>query len=203
MNKQYIRIGSIDITYHETGYGDQQLLFIHGNSLSSDIFIEQLHSPELQKKFKLYAIDMAGHGDSARSITPEKDYSIASQAKLIVDFCKVLRIKNPVIVGHSLGGNIVIEAIKTINPRFLLLVGAPPAENPMNQDMFLPNAAIPHFLTPELSEEDLLAISKALLAPNSNDGQFFLDIIKKSDPLTRTTVYQSLPVPNMRIRLRY
>ncbi len=188
MRKLHININGSKIRYTLSGNGQKTILFVHGNSLSSDIFIHQLESSDLQSHFKLIALDLLGYGSSARSNKPELEYSIPHQAQLIVQFCKQLNLSNMIVVGHSLGGNILIEAIKSLKIIDLVLVASPPAENPMNQNMFMPHPAIPLFFKDDLSEEDLETLIAGMLFYKEENISFLKDILKKSDPSTRSMV---------------
>ena len=86
------------ITALKAGNGKQDVLFIHGspgNAMRWDIYLKKVPDD-----YTFYSIDRMGFG-GRKDQQPdlEKDY------ELILDFAKLL--KNPIIVGHSLGGAIV------------------------------------------------------------------------------------------------
>lgn len=192
MQKKRISINGLSHSYFDVGSGKQWMLLIHGNSLSSDTFKFQLENEELKKQYRMLAFDMAGYGDSDRSSKPDDDYSIQGQAKRTAEFCNLLKVSNPLIVAHSLGGNIAIEVTRFLpEVSRLILVSAPPAEKPMNQAMFNAHLAIPLFFTPELSDEQQEQLSKIIVA--SDEGIAFIKaILDQSDPNTRTSVYKSI-----------
>jgi len=54
------------------------------------------------------AIDLGGHGESGRG---RKDGTTASFGEEVVAVVKKLDLKRVVLIGHSMGGDIVAEAI--------------------------------------------------------------------------------------------
>ncbi len=193
MEKQQVRVNGVELAYARAGVGAQNLLFIHGNSLSADTFEWQMGSEQLCKSLNMYALDMAGYGDSSYAKDPASTYSVKTQAELVVAFCTRLNLTRLLVVGHSLGGNIAIEVAKQLeDTRMLVLIGAPPAEKPMSQDAFLPHPAVPLFFTPDLTEQQMEQLAKAIVAPGADHSAFFTSLFKKSDPLTRLTIKQSI-----------
>jgi len=69
--------------HKKEGTGPLTFLFIHGNSSSSNSFIQQLNS-DLSKDYTLHAVDIPGHGNSPKS--PHLDtYSLPGYAKSILE----------------------------------------------------------------------------------------------------------------------
>ncbi len=185
MKKTRLTYHQKEIAYYKQGSGSREILFVHGNSLSSDTFLNQLNSEKFRKHFTMYALDLCGYGDSSRSKLPEADYSIRSQARLIVHFCKSLNIEKPILIGHSLGGNISIEALRELSLKALILVSSCPAQKPLNPEMFLSHPIIPLFFKPEINDREITEMSRALVSSSAIDIDFILQQIKKSDPNTR------------------
>jgi len=195
LEKKRIIVNGLDIAYYECGNGDVPLLMIHGNSLSADIFIKQLNSELLNDEFKIWAIDLAGCGDSGRSNHPEIDYTIPGQAHLVNQFCQKFKINKPLLVGHSLGGNILIECMQQgLVASYLLLIGSLPAPSPFNMAMFKENAAAPLFFTPHLTPDQIQIMAVALLGDKGTTG--IISIIEKADPLTRHYLFQLIASGN-------
>lgn len=102
------------------------LLFIHGNSACKEVFINQFESPLLQD-YRLVAFDLPGHGESDEVVDVAKYCSMAQFAKLIGEGIHVLGLKNPVMMGWSLGGHIGIEMLgQGIELAGLVISGTPP-----------------------------------------------------------------------------
>ena len=62
--------------------------------------------PALADRYRVYALDMRGHGES---IKPARGaYSLRHTADDVAAFMKALELKNPVLIGHSWGGSTAI-----------------------------------------------------------------------------------------------
>lgn len=86
------------IRYSEQGEGSP-LLLLHTLRGRLEYFDELL--PYLTKKFKVYVIDLPGHGDSP--INKNTDYDHGFLTDSIVDFVEELNLKNLTIAGESIG----------------------------------------------------------------------------------------------------
>jgi len=102
------------------------LLFIHGNSACKEAFSGQFESPLFQD-YRLVALDLPGHGESDKVVDVAKHGTITQFAKFIGQVSDALDLKNPVIVGWSLGGHIAIEMLgQGIKMAGLVISGTPP-----------------------------------------------------------------------------
>ncbi len=189
MNKLTLAVNGKRISYTDTNVDKPCILYIHGNSLSSETFQNQFSDSNLASKFRLIALDMLGYGDSDRASNPEQEYNFNSQSYLVGEFIEELKLTDVILVGHSLGGNIAIEVAKQINNvKAIVLLGSPVAEKPMSQEMYLPNEAIPFFFTPDLTEDNIKMLVYALYRNSIDVPQWNIKIIKQSDPLTRAYI---------------
>ncbi|MGH4137108.1 alpha/beta fold hydrolase [Clostridium sp.] len=105
-NSNQLAIDDITLSYHEKGQGDV-LLFLHGNSLDSDIFVNMYEY--FAEKYKVVAVDSRGHGSSEHGEVP---YSIDLFADDIISFCRKKKFSNIRIVGYSDGANIALMIAK-------------------------------------------------------------------------------------------
>lgn len=123
------------IHYIETGDSTKPtLFFIHGSPGSWDAYKTYLSDIDLQKKYRLIAIDRPGFGYS--NFGEAED--LESQAKLILPFIESKNNNQPItIIGHSMGGPVVVK-LGTLAPKLfknlVILAGAidPKAETPEN-----------------------------------------------------------------------
>ncbi len=87
----------------------EPLIMIHGFSSSLHTF-SHLIEP-LSKKYKVYALDLKGFGNSPK---PRDDrYSVYDQMLLVKDFMREQHISNPIMIGHSLGGGVILSLALT------------------------------------------------------------------------------------------
>ncbi len=96
-----IQLDNHVIYYEHTGEG-QPLLLLHGNKEDHHIFDELC--TELEDDFEIFAVDMRGHGLSAK----EKEYHYADMAYDIIRLIESLDIQKPLIAGFSDGGIIAL-----------------------------------------------------------------------------------------------
>jgi esterase len=86
--------------YLDWGAGGHPILFLHGGGLNAHTW--DLVCLALRDKYHCVALDQRGHGDSEWS--PVGDYSLPAQVRDIEGFIEKLGLKQPVVVGHSMGG---------------------------------------------------------------------------------------------------
>ena len=96
-----IEVEGYRIHYFEAGPADgTPLVLIHGLGSRSEDWAPLL-APLAANGFHLFVPDLLGYG---RSPTPDIDYSIASQSRLVVDFMQAAGIPKADVGGWSMGG---------------------------------------------------------------------------------------------------
>ena len=83
--------------FQETGEG-QSLIILHGLFGSSDNWLTVAR--ELAADYKIYLADLRNHGDSPHS----ENFTYADMADDLAEFVHDQQIKDPVVIGHSMGG---------------------------------------------------------------------------------------------------
>lgn len=113
-------IDNLNIHYTDEGSG-QPVLFLHGWGSSCDIWQSAINS--LKDSCRLIALDFPGCGQSDILSQPWKT---ADYARLVVDFCKTLKLNNPILVGHSHGGRVIMYLCgnKLMLPPKIVLIDA-------------------------------------------------------------------------------
>ncbi len=95
-----------DIAYIDEGTGDKTLLFVHGLATYGASWTKNIDF--LKKYYRCIAIDLPGNGMSSRGNFP---YSMNFFAGVIYDFIQKVELKNVVLVGHSMGAQIVLTTL--------------------------------------------------------------------------------------------
>ncbi len=100
-----IKIKDWDINYEVYGDGEP-VVFLHGwlTNLES---MKPL-SENLIKTHKVYLVDVVGFGKSS---LPKEPLNSLDFAEFLKEFLDKLNIENPVLIGHSNGGRIIINAV--------------------------------------------------------------------------------------------
>jgi pimeloyl-ACP methyl ester carboxylesterase len=132
------------INYITIGKGVKQLIFIHGNSQSCEGWGLVMNNNLLSDNYKLIAIDLPGHGKSTRSDEPKKDYSLFGMAKLVKDFISGFDKDEYILVGNSLGANIIGEIANELsNCKGIMITGSSAiGKNLTAADIIKPNPNI-------------------------------------------------------------
>ncbi|MFI3294836.1 MAG: alpha/beta hydrolase, partial [Rikenellaceae bacterium] len=95
------------------------LLLLHGWGCTLSIFDSLV--PLLSSKFRVYAIDFPGFGDSPE---PQAIWGVEQYTCCIEEFCRKLSIENPVLVGHSFGCRVSLLFASRNQVDQMILMGA-------------------------------------------------------------------------------
>lgn len=168
------------------------LIFIHGNSMSKELFQKQL-TDDLFGKFRMIALDLIGFGESAQSENPSQEYNVPFYAEIINDLIKELNLQNVILIGHSLGGHVAIEFAGKYKNNIIgvVAVGTPPLGVPADiNSAFLPNPAANLLFQSQLSSEEVLQLSKEVA--NENNQSLIIGSIKAADSIAREMIGGSI-----------
>ncbi len=193
MRQKEMLIGSLNLSYRESGGTDTPVMLIHGNSSSGHVFQNQL-TGWFGEKYRVVAIDLPGHGssDSAADATA---YSLPMYADVVVRAAAHLGMDDAVFVGWSLGGHIVLEAHHLLpNARGFAIFGTPPlAFPPAMEAAFLPSASTGFGFQQKLSPEQAKAFAMDFFAPDSTvDIAPFVSTILATDGNARAGLAASI-----------
>jgi pimeloyl-ACP methyl ester carboxylesterase len=122
MEEKFVTINRNKIRYLEDGKSDRNILLLHGLGGYAERWSNAM--PFLAKKFHLYVPDMIGYGQSDK---PTADYTPEYFAKFVFDFMDAVGIKNTVMIGTSLGGQVVVECAATQLPTIKKIILISPA----------------------------------------------------------------------------
>ena len=96
----------IRVAYVDEGKGEQTLIFIHG--LGSYLPAWQKNIEVLKADYRCIALDLPGYPKSSKGDYP---YDMTFFASVVLEMIETLNLKNPVLVGHSMGGQVAITAV--------------------------------------------------------------------------------------------
>lgn len=98
----------ISLACESRGQGQPLLLFVHGWTCRRSYWRPQLDC--FSKEYSVAALDLPGHGDSG--VGKRTRWSLASFALDVVACVRGLRAEKVVLIGHSMGGAVVLEAAR-------------------------------------------------------------------------------------------
>jgi pimeloyl-ACP methyl ester carboxylesterase len=94
----------VALAYDEAGRGDPPILLVHCWTCDHTFFAPQFN--HFSGTQRVIAVDLRGHGESDK---PRQPYTVAGFAEDLVWLCRQLAVEKPVVVGHSMGGNVALE----------------------------------------------------------------------------------------------
>lgn len=113
-----IRDKQVEINYFQQGQGDTTILFLHGWCIDATYWENQLEY--FSENYRVYAIDLPGFGKSKAT---RIHWTVEDYANDVIAFIDAMNLKNVVIIGHSMAGEIILETALTNNPKIIGLVG--------------------------------------------------------------------------------
>jgi pimeloyl-ACP methyl ester carboxylesterase len=113
-----------EIHYQVQGQGKPALIFIHGWCCDRSYWDAQL--PYFAQKYIVVAIDLAGHGESGLD---RKEWTMGAFGEDVVAVVNKLNLEQVVLIGHSMGGPVILEAARRMPQRFIGLVGVDTLED--------------------------------------------------------------------------
>lgn len=111
-------IDGVSISYSVSGTADTAIVLIHGG-LAERSFWDGQQGP-LSERYKVIAVDLAGHGESGRNRQRWGIVEFAHDALAALDSEGVRR---AILVGNSLGGPVAIEAALLAGTRAIGVIG--------------------------------------------------------------------------------
>jgi len=165
MTSAFILIGGLQLFYATAGSG-QPLVYIHGNTGSSQWFSRVMEIPG----YRTFALDLPNFGRSS-PLPGEADLHVyADYAK---KFIEAMRLESPIVVGHSLGGAVAQSLVLRYpgTARALVLV-----DSSSPQGLLTPRE---RYSLIEMMRKDKGILSKALAAtvPTLKDLTFFASLV--------------------------
>jgi pimeloyl-ACP methyl ester carboxylesterase len=101
---QQLKREGITLFYEEAGKGAPPIVLVHG--LAGDHTFMTPQFEHFRRTHRVVSVDLRGHGQSEQ---PQQEYTIAGFADDLAWLCRELGTYKPVLIGHSLGGMIVLD----------------------------------------------------------------------------------------------
>lgn len=123
-NKTAISKDGVPIAYSVYGKGDTTLVFIPGWSCNSSVWKNQVSY--FEKKYRVVTLELAGHGMSGKQ---REVYSMEAFGQDVAAVVKKIKSSKVILIGHSMGGAVIIETAKIIPDNIIALVGIDTMQN--------------------------------------------------------------------------
>lgn len=107
----------VPIHYETMGKGRPALVLVHCWTCDRRLWDDQV--PRLAKSRQVVTLDLAGHGLSGRT---REDYTMEAFGEDVKAVADRLKLDRMVLVGHSMGGAVILEAARRLGDRVVGLV---------------------------------------------------------------------------------
>jgi pimeloyl-ACP methyl ester carboxylesterase len=119
-------IDGVPIAFEKTGQGDVTLVLVHGWCCDQSYWREQV--PALSDSFTVVTLDLAGHGASGLGRT---DYTMPAFGADVAAVVAALDLHNVYLIGHSMGGAVIVEAARLLPDRVIGMIGIDTLQEPV------------------------------------------------------------------------
>ncbi|MFC2075916.1 alpha/beta fold hydrolase [candidate division KSB1 bacterium] len=152
----------VPIRYDLYGAGEPALVFVHGWCSHRAYWNEQVH--HFADQYRVVALDLAGHGESGRG---RRDWTMVAFGADVAAVIEAVAPERAVLVGHSMGGPVCLEASLRLPEKMIGLVGVDSFRNvgsvPPSEEL---DRSMQGFL--DNYEEDLYNLSLKLFQPGTD-----------------------------------
>ena len=97
------KVNNTTIAYNQYGKGDTTLLFVHGWCINKEYWKGQ--SKYFSDKYKVVAVDLPGFGNSDKN---RSEWTFEKYTDDINEFIKAEKLRNVILIGHSMSGDILL-----------------------------------------------------------------------------------------------
>ena len=116
--KMIIENAGVKIDYTDSGKGDTVLFFVHGWGINKSYWENQVTF--FHNKYRVITIDLPGYGVSGKN---RNSWRVQDFGKDIDSVIYKLNLRNVLLVGHSMSGDIVVEAALHATDRVIAVIG--------------------------------------------------------------------------------
>jgi pimeloyl-ACP methyl ester carboxylesterase len=123
----------MELFYKELGEGEQSIIILHGLFGSSDNW--QNIGKVFSERYKVYLLDLRNHGRSPHSDT----FTYEAMHEDVQEFIEQHQIKQPIVMGHSMGGKVAMHVALSYPHSIskLVVVDICPKYYPVHHDRIL------------------------------------------------------------------
>jgi pimeloyl-ACP methyl ester carboxylesterase len=186
ITRSQIEINGKRASYLKSGNKVNLILLLHGNGMAAENWSPQLEDEELKNNYTLIAIDLPGHGKSEWSAENPLMYDVKNIAQLIEPVLDYFKAKKYLLVGLSLGTNIIGEVIAPLPGCRGIMLVSPCIVNDQNPpgDIITAGPYGHVIASPNASDKDLRAYVYSHMKNERLAEQYITDY-KNSDPAFR------------------
>jgi pimeloyl-ACP methyl ester carboxylesterase len=109
----------VPISYEVQGSGEPALVFVHGWSCDGTYWSSQLR--HFASRYRAVVMDLAGHGESGAG---RRGWTISAFGQDVAAVVDRLALDRMVLIGHSMGGDVIVDAALRLRGRVAGVVWA-------------------------------------------------------------------------------
>jgi pimeloyl-ACP methyl ester carboxylesterase len=187
-----VTVNDILIDYNQCGNGDTTLLFVHGWCINKEYWSDQ--EKYFCSRYKVVSIDLPGFGNSGKN---RSNWTFEQYASDINEFIKAANLKNVILIGHSMSGDILLKTDTQYPESVIGIVGIDNLHKPGIKNTDGETKQIEDFFAMMDSSFSgtVEAYTKASLFPASADSSIVNRVVsdfKRNDPVIAIKVLRSL-----------
>ncbi len=107
----------LHLEYRVYGKGEPAIVLIHGWATDANYWNAQIDP--LKAKYTVVTVNLAGHGGSAKN---RSDWSMDNYGEDVATVVRKIPNQNVILVGHSMGGTVALEATPRIGDRVIGII---------------------------------------------------------------------------------
>jgi pimeloyl-ACP methyl ester carboxylesterase len=100
-------VTSEGIVHYEMDGRGNPVILLHGWINSWDVWRDTMIYLADRQRFKVYALDFWGFGESAKERTPP--FKLSSYVSMVEQFLEIMGIQSAPVIGHSMGGTVSLQ----------------------------------------------------------------------------------------------
>jgi pimeloyl-ACP methyl ester carboxylesterase len=120
----------VSIRYQVEGEGEPALVFVHCWACERQFWDQQVE--HFKARYSVVTLDLGGHGASG---TARQDWTISAFARDVLAVIGGLELARVVLIGHSMGGPVILEVARRIPDR---VVGLVPVDTLLDVEQMMP-----------------------------------------------------------------
>lgn len=113
-----IKNQNVIIDYTDTHIGDTTLLFVHGWCLNKTYWADQV--AYFKSHYRIVTIDLPGFGKSGKNRSVWNTDAFGKDVNAVI---MGLKLKNIILIGHSMAGDIIVQAANNAPEQVIGLIG--------------------------------------------------------------------------------
>ncbi len=113
----FVSSDGVKIAYDVRGSGDTTLVFVHCWACNRHFWRNQVDV--FSSRYRVVTLDLAGHGESGKE---RHAWSILGLADDVVAVANALHLERMILIGHSMGGPVSLEAARKLKGRVAAVV---------------------------------------------------------------------------------